>query len=146
MSRRERVVTSADRAPTRDRGSWAGAAGALVELPGTPQSVAVARHSVAELLSSHGLDQAIDTAVLLTSELVTNAVVHAQSTVRLHAAIQADVLRVEAHDRSRRQPVRRAATADGVDHRGLAIVAALADQWGYAEQDGGKYVWFELSI
>ncbi len=117
-----------------------------MELAGAPESVGAARVAVAELLRSHYDGDVVDTAVLLTSELVTNAVVHARSTVRLHAIVHSGVLRVEAHDRSPRHPVRRDATPESVDHRGLVIVSALADHWGYSENDGGKYVWFELSI
>ncbi len=71
---------------------------------------------------------------------------HARSTVRLHAALDSGVQRVEAHDRSHLRPVRREATGDDIDHRGLLIVSALADRWGYDDHDGGKYVWFELAI
>lgn len=147
MSRRTRGSAPAGQEATRGPAVRAAACGALVELPGTPASVAAAREAVATLLVDHGHVHVVDTAVLLTSELVTNAVVNAHSAVRLHATVQADVLRVEAHDRSRRRPFRRgAAAADGVDHRGLAIVSALAERWGHADRDGGKYVWFELSV
>lgn len=117
-----------------------------LELAAVPESVRAAREAVSGVLRNHGHGDAVDTAVLLTSELVTNAVVHARSTVQLHAAVQSGVLRVEAHDRSPRQPVRRDATRDSVDHRGLVIVSALADRWGYTELAGGKYVWFELAV
>lgn len=118
----------------------------MIELPGAPESVGAARVAVADLLRGHDNGAAVDIAVLLTSEVVTNAVIHARSIVRLHAVVDAGVLRVEAHDRSSRRPVRREAREDEVDHRGLLIVSALADRWGYDEHDSGKYVWFELAI
>lgn len=92
-----------------------------------------------------------DTAELLTSELVTNALQHTAGGAVLTATFSADTgprLRVEVRDSLARRP--RLCTADAAsDHatsgRGLLLVQALADSWGVRTGDSGKVVWFELT-
>src|SRR6185437_5920709 len=95
-----------------------------------------------------GADALCDVAELLSSELVTNAVVHARTSVELEAAYDdSSILRIEVYDRSAdefdrlpRQP------ADGAEGgRGLAIVARLACHWGVDPCSPGKRVWFTLA-
>jgi anti-sigma regulatory factor (Ser/Thr protein kinase) len=89
-------------------------------------------------------------AVHIVSELVTNALLHGgcsaapRTQVKLIAVGAA--LRIEVYDLSPVAPVLRI-QSDGAEHgRGLAIVAALADRWGWEPTSSGKCVWCELAV
>jgi anti-sigma regulatory factor (Ser/Thr protein kinase) len=83
----------------------------------------------------------------LSSELVTNAVIHARSAIELEAAWTSSDLRVDVRDvgagrvRANSDP----APAEAEGGRGLAIVASLADAWGVEDTGNGKSVWFSLA-
>ncbi len=117
-----------------------------VELANSAKSVPLARSVVIDFLRRNGSDSAVDVASLLTSELVTNAVVHGATTVGLSATLINHRLRVEASDRSPKAPVVRRAAIGDTDGRGLVVVASLATDWGYEMRPSGKSVWFELAI
>lgn len=92
-----------------------------------------------------------DTAVLLVSELLTNACLHARAPRGRYIAARCVLgdggLRVEVSDAGGSElPVAREAGPDDETGRGLALVAALASRWGaYPRRHGiGKTVWFEL--
>jgi anti-sigma regulatory factor (Ser/Thr protein kinase) len=86
-------------------------------------------------------------AALLTSELVTNAVSNeASPTVMLDVTCTSGRLRVDVHDTSRAMPAPARATADAESGRGLIIVGALADEWGFYATPGGKAVYFALAF
>ncbi|MEU8887681.1 ATP-binding protein [Streptomyces sp. NPDC048442] len=106
------------------------------------------RRALRELLRHWGHPDCADVAELLTSELVTNALIHTESDAELHATLAASKLRVEVHDHLSRLPEPRpAAGCDENTHgRGLLLVQALADSWGVRMQGHGpgKVVWFEL--
>jgi anti-sigma regulatory factor (Ser/Thr protein kinase) len=124
---------------------------ARLELPGTPVAPSVARLFVRNLCQEWGAEAVCDVAELLSSELVTNAVVHGRTAVELEAAYdEATVpsqLRIEVYDRSPdeidRSPRPPAEGAEG--GRGLAIVARLACRWGVDPCSPGKRVWFMLA-
>lgn len=88
----------------------------------------------------------VETLVLLVSEVVTNAVLHARSDIRLDIRPAGDVLRVEVHDGSPVEPrVHHFHLTSGTG-RGLRMLEQLARRWG-VEADptgGGKVVWFEV--
>lgn len=87
----------------------------------------------------------IETAELLTTELVTNVVVHVAGTVDLVVRTIVRGVRVEVTDHDRRLPKFGAAEPDAVGGRGLVLVDALADAWGVDHMSGnGKTIWFEL--
>jgi anti-sigma regulatory factor (Ser/Thr protein kinase) len=91
-----------------------------------------------------------DAAVLLTSEVVTNAVLHGHGDVTLLLRRRTDWLRVEVGDQSDRLPPRVPERDEGrgaAGQWGLVLVAMLADDWGAKRHgDGpGKIVWFELT-
>jgi anti-sigma regulatory factor (Ser/Thr protein kinase) len=120
---------------------------ARLELPGTPAAPSVARLFVRNLCEEWGASDVCDVAELLSSELVTNAVVHARSPVELEAAYdEASVLRIDVYDRSPGEvdqaPRPPAEGSEG--GRGLAIVARLACRWGVDTLAQGKRVWFTL--
>jgi anti-sigma regulatory factor (Ser/Thr protein kinase) len=85
-------------------------------------------------------------AVLLVSELVTNAMRHGGEPIRLVADLTASGLRVEVYDgNSDAVPAIRDIRPDAPGGRGLRLVDALADRWGTTEVAGdGKFVWFEI--
>ena len=86
-------------------------------------------------------------AALLTSELVTNAVRNeANPTVMLDVTCSTARLRVDVHDTSRAMPAPADAPADAETGRGLIIVGALADEWGFYATPGGKAVYFTLAF
>jgi len=86
-----------------------------------------------------------DTAVLLTSEIVTNAFLHGRSGARVTLSATGGRLRVEVGDDSTALPQQVEADREALNGRGLAIVDMLAADWGAAELEGGKVVWFELT-
>ena len=111
-------------------------------LSAQPEQVAHARHLVAEYLNMSG-DSEI--AVLLVSELVTNAIVHGGSSCELRAQQTRGGLRVEVHDQNPESaPILNAGPPLNESGRGLQLVDTLADRWGWTENDHGKFVWFEI--
>jgi anti-sigma regulatory factor (Ser/Thr protein kinase) len=89
----------------------------------------------------------VDTVELLTSEVITNALVHAQSAPQLAVRVQPPVVRVEVVDGSPVIPIRRTIEAESLSGRGIAIVETLASDWGVTDiSPDGKTVWFEVAI
>jgi anti-sigma regulatory factor (Ser/Thr protein kinase) len=120
---------------------------ATILLPGDVTTPAAARRFVRAALESVEADPAvIETAQLLTDELVTNAIIHAHSKSYLFIRAAKDVVRVEVTDPDDRLPAMTAPDNDALGGRGLVIVNGLASAWGVERAaDGGKTVWFELS-
>jgi anti-sigma regulatory factor (Ser/Thr protein kinase) len=117
-----------------------------VELLGRPASVRKARGFAADVLADDGVEASvIEVAVLLVSELVTNAVVHARGPICLTVHTDAHWVRIEVEDAGHRRPVLRAATLDAVDGRGLLVVDKLATDWGTEQRATHKVVWFEIA-
>src|ERR1044072_5932634 len=116
-------------------------------LPGDVTTPAAARRFVRGAPESVGADPVgIETAELLTDELVTNAIVHARCKSYLFIRAAKSVVRVEVTDPDDRLPTMSAPGTDDVSGRGLVIVNGLASAWGVERtKDGGKTVWFELS-
>lgn len=86
-------------------------------------------------------------AELLTTELVTNALVHTEHDAEVTATVAASRLRVEVRDLAARHPQLHVPIADDGTHgRGLVLVQALADAWGVKTHGVGKVVWFELDL
>lgn len=86
-----------------------------------------------------------ESAVLLTSELVTNAIIHGRSEARLQVRAGAGRIRVEVGDDNSRLPALQTTDDDALDGRGLQILTTVADAWGVYPSDIGKVVWFEVS-
>lgn len=89
---------------------------------------------------------AVDDVVLLVSELVTNAVVHARSASRVSIDRRDDVLVVQVADEAAELPRRRDVAVDAESGRGLLLVERLARAWGVHLDGAGKIVWFELDV
>ncbi|MFD5733169.1 ATP-binding protein [Streptomyces sioyaensis] len=110
------------------------------------KAVGEVRRELRQLLSRWtvpGGGELMEVATLLTSELVTNALVHAEGGAVVTARV-GDRLRVEVRDFVPGRPEPRAPTTDGTSGRGLMLVRSLADAWGIRPESLGKSVWFEL--
>ncbi|MEV4923044.1 SpoIIE family protein phosphatase [Streptomyces roseoverticillatus] len=116
------------------------------------RSVASARAFVRDTLQGWGHPDIIDDAVVLTSELVTNAVVHAGTAADVLCMRTGTGVRVEVADRypEREVPLQSSARRiGGVDReggRGLLLCAALATRWGVEYTPTHKQVWFQLDL
>ena len=86
----------------------------------------------------------VDTAILLISELVTNAMLHGGEGAVLTLLLNDRILRVEVQDASPALPVVRSYSETATTGRGMVIVDSLAAAWGSFPVAGGKVVWFEL--
>lgn len=118
----------------------------VVVLPHDHSAAGVGRRVVAEVCAQAGVAEPVtEVAVLLVSELVTNAVVHAHSQPRLTATPQDGGVYVGVTDDSPDMPVVRGDDGAGVGGRGLLLVAALSTGWGIRSLGLGKEVWFTLS-
>jgi two-component sensor histidine kinase len=113
-------------------------------LPDSDQSPSLARDLLRDTLAGFPAET-VDTALLLVSELVTNAVVHAESPLILQIEVARPHVRVSVEDCSAERPRPRAAGAEDANGRGLWLVDALATAWGcHGTEAGGKRVWFEV--
>ena len=117
---------------------------ARAKLEAQPQSSAAARRFVDETLRRWNCGELFDVVALLTSELVTNAILHAHSEIELSVSLKPDVVRIDVVDNSNAMPTPRHAADEDTSGRGLGLVEALATAWGVDERPGGKSVWFEL--
>ncbi|WTY68580.1 PAS domain S-box protein [Streptomyces sp. NBC_01410] len=121
-------------------------AAVTTDLPAIPDSVPEGRAFLGKALSSWDCTGAADEALLLLSEILTNAVQHAQGPIGLHLRRTATDLTVEVSDHSPHLPQPRLAAEDEESGRGLILVRALADSWGVRPTDEGKTTWFTLGL
>ncbi|MFD5001060.1 SpoIIE family protein phosphatase [Streptomyces buecherae] len=115
------------------------------ELAPQPRSVRAVRRYVREQLCRWGLDEAVPTAELLVSEVVTNAVRHARQVVRVRL-VRTDALLCEVRDDDHTLPALLDAAPDAEFGRGLRVVSRLASEWGTSRTAEGKTVWFEQAL
>jgi DNA-binding NarL/FixJ family response regulator len=119
---------------------------ATLELPQSPESAAVARAFVAETVNRWELGELLDDALLVTSELATNAVTHADSSCTLRLSLGPRTLRIDVTDTGQGTPEPQPASYTEEHGRGLLIVAAVSTAWGLESLPGdGKQVWAELA-
>jgi anti-sigma regulatory factor (Ser/Thr protein kinase) len=116
----------------------------VLDLPPTTDSVPVARRWVRSRLAHADAD--VDTATLLVSEVVTNAILHARTTVTLSVEVVGEVVRIAVRDGSPVRPRIHSFTATSATGRGLRLLDRLAKRWGVDPDpaSGGKVVWFEV--
>jgi anti-sigma regulatory factor (Ser/Thr protein kinase) len=113
--------------------------------PRKPTAPGMARRLVIRSLRQWQLEDLIDDAILVTTELATNAVRHAGCGFTLTVSAQGDVVRICVLDDSRADlPQPRIAGSLSSSGRGLHIIDAIAVRWGTDVMDGGKSVWAEL--
>jgi serine/threonine-protein kinase RsbW len=121
-----------------------------IELPGGPYAPGTVRKTLGEMLAEHLDETDLFDAIVLVSELVTNAVRHGRAdeheTIVVHVAIAQDVLRVEVCDRGpgfEPPTVPRPRRQGGGN--GLVLLAHMSSAWGVAGDDG-TCVWFERAL
>ncbi|WP_141315467.1 SpoIIE family protein phosphatase [Streptomyces spinoverrucosus] len=151
QTRREPVGPAAQHVESRSRSSVITARAAASFEP-VGRSVASARSFVRDTLQGWGHADIIDDAVVLTSELVTNAVVHAGTTADVLCLRLDDGVRIEVADHypEREVPLQGSAvnmgSPDREGGRGLQLCAALAGRWGVEYTPTHKQVWFQLDL
>ena len=118
---------------------------ANLRLPHSDRAPRLARAFVAENLQGWQLDDMVETASLVVSEVVTNAVIHARSDAELLLERTPTALRISVIDHGEGLS-QREKTGGGDGGRGLVIVEALSSRWGTEPTDGGNCVWAELAI
>ncbi|MFF4604827.1 SpoIIE family protein phosphatase [Streptomyces sp. NPDC001339] len=110
------------------------------------REVGRARALVGRQLADWGLDPAVETAQLLVSEVVTNAVRHAHTEHVVLRLVRTDALLCEVWDDDHALPQLLNAGAEDEAGRGLRVVSRLAREWGTSRTSAGKAVWFEQSL
>jgi len=119
---------------------------AAAEFASDPASVPAGRRFVAALLDDWTCAHLTDTATLLTSEILTNAVVHGLGPVKLRLRRTDTDVAVIVSDRGRYQPQPRLAGPTDETGRGLSLLEMLALSWGARATAYGKDVWFTLTL
>ncbi|MCI3273383.1 ATP-binding SpoIIE family protein phosphatase [Streptomyces cylindrosporus] len=116
------------------------------------QAVASTRHYLRDVLKRWGSEALLDDLQLMLSEVVTNALIHAQSDVDIRMRRHAGGVRVEVQDSSPQPPIptviiaNEAMNAEAESGRGLLIVDALATAWGSSPAGRGKTTWIEMAL
>ena len=111
-----------------------------------PYVAAQARRFIRNTMSSWHLDDALDAAATIGTELVTNAIRHAEGPVRLRLHHSGGRLVIDVTDHDQRLPRRFEPAPHEEHHRGLFLVDAFARRWGTRPTPDGKVVWAELTV
>jgi anti-sigma regulatory factor (Ser/Thr protein kinase) len=120
-------------------------ADATLDLPRDLRGVREARRFVSEKMLEWELDPLVDDALLIVSELATNAMTHANSGAGLRLVLTPTTLRIEVADSGGGTPEPQPPSTTGESGRGVHLVAALTTAWGMEVVEGeGKLVWAEL--
>lgn len=119
---------------------------ATLDLPHALTSARRAREFVSHKVLEWELEQLLDDALLVASELAANAVTHADSPCRIRLSLNPATLRIDVLDKGAGTPEPQPASATEEHGRGLHLVAALTTAWGLEVVPGeGKLVWAELA-
>lgn len=117
----------------------------VLELIPEAASVSAARRFVAERLAALEVLDVVDTAVLLTSELVTNSVLHARTEIALSVErLDGERVQICVRDGSGYTPRRRRHAHDATTGRGIELLDKLAQSWEVSVDEGGKTIRFVL--
>ncbi len=120
--------------------------GCQVRLPAEPATAAETRDHVRAALVAWEVPVDADIAVLLASDLVTNAILHqADGTVTLVITSSPGQLRVDVYGTACHLPPQGPLPAEVETGPGLALVKSLADQWGWYPTPAGRAVFFTLA-
>ena len=103
------------------------------------------RVAAADCARALGFERLVDDVELLTTELVTNAVLHGGGLERFHLRVLERGVRIEVADRSPSTPVVVHMSEDAGTGRGLVLVSHLAERWGIERAADGKVVWAEIT-
>lgn len=118
---------------------------ASMSLPADLEGVRDARRFAVRTLASWGVEEVIDEASVVVTELASNSVLHANSGYELRLTLGAHAVRVEVTDHGPGTPEPQVFSEGGESGRGLLMVAALSVSWGVERGAGGKTVWAELA-
>ncbi len=105
-----------------------------------------ARHFVVDTLAAWGCWALLNDAAVITTELATNAVLHAQSGFTVVVSRRPEGIRIAVRDASLVRPRPRRAGPFETSGRGLRIVGELAARWGSDLVPGGKMIWADLEV
>jgi anti-sigma regulatory factor (Ser/Thr protein kinase) len=108
------------------------------------EAASTARRWARAWWARRGLGGGADDLLLVVSELVENARVHAGGPIRVALRRNGSLVRVEVEDSSREPPTTVVPNPDGPGGRGLLVVEALTTSWGTDANGDGKVVWAEL--
>ena len=115
-----------------------------VVLPCTAASVAEGRRFVRALLEEIGLTVHRDEGVLLTSELLTNSILHGFGDPRLDVTWQGQEVEIAVTDRGTWAPRQTALDLSATSGRGLQLLERVATRYGTRESPAGTTIWFTL--
>lgn len=118
---------------------------ATLDLEHDASSVRRARRFTEQQMGDWDLANLVENAVLIVSELVTNAITHGESRCRVVLRRGIGSIRVEVADHGAGSPEPQPHSTVSPGGRGLMIVATLATAWGIAPSPYGKMVWAELA-
>ena len=119
---------------------------ATVHLEPTETSSAAAREFVRRYCEEWGLAPLVDAALVVVSELVTNAIVHAHSSCEVRLVRKPNLLRIEVVDGGRGVPDLQAPDVDSEGGRGMLLTSAYSAAWGVDSVPRAKVVWAELPL
>jgi len=116
----------------------------MLSLPPRLEAATQARRHVRQKLVAWELDDLVDPVVLLTSEVVTNALLHAGTVITVAVRRDGQGVRVEVGDGSGVQPVQRRRSTTATTGRGVQLLESVSDGWGSTAAGEGKLVWFRV--
>jgi len=118
-----------------------------LELPADVDSVRVGRRFAAGALAEWSIRESVAAdAIVIVSELLTNAVLHGAPPIALRLELTEGTLSIEVDDGDRTMPKPRRPEPNDPGGRGLLIVAALSRRWASCERRDGKTVWSSLAL
>ena len=116
------------------------------DFPGLAEAVRNTRKEIDQVCADNGIElDVIEHVSLVASELVTNAIVHAASSVKVTLEKWQNSLRLIVEDESEIEPVVSSRETEAESGRGLHIVTELSQDWGFERTDEGKKVWAAFS-
>lgn len=142
---RVEALCAASQPQGRATGLYRSGIEATLFLPAEAASVAKARAFVRALLRQWNAAGFEEPAVLLVSELVTNAVLHSATPSTVEVRLNTGILWIGIADGSAVIPAPKRYGVEAATGRGLQLVERIASRWGVSRSDSGKVVWFELS-
>ena len=142
---RAEAIMKAIGPPTVARADW--------DIVSGPNSASQARTLIAEVCRAWGLAGVLDTVLVVVSELVTNAVVHASGSVHVTVLLRRSQLHVVVRDQNPDPPRRlepRLRSTTGVslalNGRGIPLLDSMCRSWGHLSSDTGKAVWAMVDV
>jgi hypothetical protein len=116
-----------------------------LELPATARSASQGRHFVVDALRRWRLEALVDSAGLLSTEVITNAVLHARTPLTVSIErVGDDCVQISVSDGSTVVPRRRQASGEATNGRGLELLDRLSASWSVISSELGKTVQFTL--